>query len=445
MYRLVIASHYLWHRPVIWISMLGVTLGLGSIVVVDSIFNGILQEQQRVIRGTKSDVLIQLPALVMDGTRVDPAEAGESLRKSLLELDGVEAAAFRVLRFALLPTDKVLPNVLGLGSLTRGPALHVHGIVLEQENSVSSFRDHLAAVGPDLAVRDLDRPFARGDIPAGSWPIVLGEELSKVLELEVGDTIELMTYPDVAEMGLDDNVEPILGSFVLNGTFKTGSYEVDLGHAYVDVADLREFARVLLTSQIAVKKRPGVDEVELRDTIRARFGTLLYPSDVQTWKDTVHIFMGAVENQRTILGVVLFFIVVVAGFNLLVALYMIIADKIKDIGTLASMGAPASGIASIFVSLGMLLSIVGASVGITLGSWVAANINAVHDLIVGVLGIPPIFTEDVYGFREIPSVLDPTWMLMYCTIALVSSLLFTLLASWRASRLDPIECLRREQ
>lgn len=442
MYRPLIASHYVWHRPIIWVSMLGVMLGLGSIVVVDSIFNGILLEQQRVIRGTKSDIIVQVPFVQMP--EGGEAQVGGPLRDSLLELEGVEAAALRSIRFVLLPSDHQLPDVLGIGSLSRGPVLQINGILLEQEHSVSRILDHLAAVEPDLRVPDLDHPFDVPVLGPATWPIILGEDLARELQLKRGDTLELMTFPDLKEVELEDGVEPVIGTFVVAGAFHTGSYEVDLGHAYTRLADLQAFAQVSLAAQVAVKISPGFHEDEVQGAILERYRGLLFEGDVQTWKDVVRIFMGAVENQRTILGVVLFFIVFVAGFNLLVALYMIIADKVKDIGILSAMGASRGGIASIFVSLGMLLSSVGAVVGISLGAWVAAHINDVHDFITEALGIPPIFTEDVYGFREIPSQLDATWMAMYCGIALVSSLLFTVLASWRAGRLDPIECLRRE-
>jgi lipoprotein-releasing system permease protein len=441
MYRFVIAFRYLCSRPIIWISVVGVLLGICSIVVVDSILNGFLAEQRRIIRGSKSDLVLRVPRMLTpDGRLIAPYR---ELRQQLLANPGVAAAARRLVRPCLFPTDKKMPVVLSLGELSRGPVLQVQGILPAEEKTVSGLIDFLAAAPAERRVTSLEQPFAYEGLPEGVAPIIVGDKMAEVLELQRGDPLELLTFPDQFEFG--DGIDPVAETFVLVGTFRTGSYQIDLTSAYLRLEDLQEFAKVPTAAhEIAIRKHAQVDGTALRDQLRLSLAGLgVLPHDVKTWADTEQILLGAVENQRNILNVILFAIIFVAGFNLLVTLNLMIADRLHDIGTLAALGASAPGIASIFTSLGLLVSSLGAGLGLLSGMLLATNITAVHDAIAALID-RPIFTENVYGFREIPSEVDFVRVGAYVLAALISTVIFTVPASLRAGRLNPIEALRRE-
>jgi len=439
MYRFLIAVRYLRSRPILWVSVLGVLLGIASIVVVDSILNGFLSEQRRIFQGARADLSVQLQRYATPDGLVTRSE---EVRERVLQTEGVASAAHRLVRWCLFPSDRKVPTLLSLGELSRGPVLQVLGIIPREEQSVSGVLEFLVDVPEERRVADPSAPF---EVAAGrgQWPILLGDRLAEFLELRRGDEIELLTLPETAPT--EDGIQPVAGRFVLAGTFRTGAYNIDLTTAYMRLPDLQQYARVASdAAELAVRVEPGEDRAEVRDRLRAALQDLnVRPSHVLTWEDTEEILLGAVENQRVLLNVILFSIIFVAGFNLLTTLNLTITDKIQDIGTLSSLGASSVGISSIFTGLGFLVSLLGSVLGLVLGVSLAMNINGVHDAITRVLG-NPIFTEDVYGLREIPSQLDPVRIALCVVLSLLCTILFTSLASWRVARLDPVEALRRE-
>jgi lipoprotein-releasing system permease protein len=197
-----------------------------------------------------------------------------------------------------------------------------------------------------------------------------------------------------------------------------------------------------------VRAAPGVDLAALREALLVRlapFGLdrMFRKPFVLTWNELEGNTVAAIENQRQVLDIVLFFIVLVAGFNLLVSLHLLVTEKIHDVGALASMGASAFGIASIFTALGLLVTVVGTGLGLAGGFLLAQNINAVHETIAGWLG-RRLWDADVYLFARIPVDFEPRVIGIAVLATFAVTLLFAFLASLRVARLDPVEALRKE-
>jgi lipoprotein-releasing system permease protein len=152
-------------------------------------------------------------------------------------------------------------------------------------------------------------------------------------------------------------------------------------------------------------------------------------------------YCAAVDVEASILNVLLFLIITVAGFGILAIFFMIVVEKTKDIGILKSLGASSSGIMSIFLGYGLSLGVVGAGAGVTLGLLFVRYINHIESWLTYLTG-RKVFDQRIYYFPSIPTHVDP-WMVTWVTIgAMTIAVLASVLPAMRAARLRPVEALR---
>ena len=450
MYRWVLAWRWLKSLPILWVSGVGVLLGVASILVVDSIFHGVTQELSRIWRGSASDITVQtLPAPARERGATLPTDA---MLRTIVATEGVVGAAPRLRRPCVLPPGMKLPEVIAIGAISRRSVLDVLGVDPAAEDSVGDFQRYLAAAPESRRVRDAARPFDLApfpDAPAGALPLLIGERCAQALHLAPGSLLELMTIPDVDDETVrEQGVTAQAGRFVVVGTFATGSFIEDLTRAYAPRAELARFAATLAPStEIAVRAATGAD----LDVLCARLRERLRPYDLEsgfetpilTWAMKAGEVLDAIDNQRGVLDLCLFFIVIVAGFNLLVSIHLLVTEKMRDVGTLASLGGSALGIASIFTALGVLVTVIGALLGLVTGALLANNINAVHDALSRWTG-GRLWDPGVYFFERIPVAFQPELIGLAVAATFAVTLLFAFLASLRVARLDPVETLRHE-
>ena len=164
---------------------------------------------------------------------------------------------------------------------------------------------------------------------------------------------------------------------------------------------------------------------------------------VQTWQDTQRPLLNAVNLELTILNILLFLIIGVAGFGILATFFMIVVEKTRDIGILKSLGASGRGIMAIFLGYGLSLGTVGTGVGIVMGLAFVWNINRIADLLQRLTG-REIYDPMIYFFDEIPTIISP-WMVAWVAIGAVAiAVLASVLPALRAARMHPVEALRYE-
>jgi lipoprotein-releasing system permease protein len=449
MHRWLIAWRWLRSLSILWVSVVGVALGVASILVVDSIFNGVIQELCKVWRGSASDITVM--TFIPPGRGGDTPIPADAVVRTVLGVDGVVGAAPRFVRPCLLPHGMRLPEVIAIGEVSRQSMIGVVGIEPEAEAGVSSLRDFLSAASSSRRVADLARPFDAPDLaPApGTIPLIVGERFAEELRLERGAVFELMTIADVDPEGGDaQSIVPRSARFRVVGTFATTSIIEDLTRAYAPRQEMVRFAETLSGStEVAVRAAPGQDLDSLAERIDAAIAPYrlhaAFERPVQTWAAKAADVLNAIDNQRQVLDLCLFCIVVVAGFNLLVSLHLLVTEKLKDVGTLVALGDSAVGVASIFSALGVLVTTVGAAIGL-LGGWLlATNINAAHDLVARLTG-RTLWDAEVYFFPEIPIAMQPQLVLLSVAGTFAVTLLFSFLGSLRVARLDPVETLRHE-
>jgi lipoprotein-releasing system permease protein len=153
--------------------------------------------------------------------------------------------------------------------------------------------------------------------------------------------------------------------------------------------------------------------------------------------------LAAVRMETTILNILLFLIIAVAGFGILAIFYMIVVEKTRDIGILKSLGASGQGVMGIFLGYGLSLGIVGAGVGMVLGLLFVRYINQIADLL-GRLTGQPLFDPSIYYFQQIPTLVRPFTVTWIVAGAMAIAVLASILPARRAARLHPVEALRYE-
>jgi lipoprotein-releasing system permease protein len=237
-------------------------------------------------------------------------------------------------------------------------------------------------------------------------------------------------------------------TFTVVDFYESKMSEYDSNFVFVPIAALQRMRGMIdpqtgiaNVNSIQIRLREGADLDRVRDKLRKVFPADMYA--VATWRDKQGPLLAAVDMEMSVLNILLFLIIAVAGFGILAIFFMIVVEKTRDIGILKSLGAGASGIGGIFLGYGLFLGLVGAGAGLALGLAIAWNINSIRAGVEWLTG-EQVFDPSIYYFHRIPSIVDPvtvTWIIVGAVgIAVASSVLPAL----RAARLHPVEALRHE-
>ncbi len=384
-------------------SMIGLMLGVAVLIIVLSVMNGFDRE-------LKEKVLGMVPHAVVKG---DPYLADwQSVDARVTDHPRVIAAA---------------PFIEGQGMVTGGGRVHgvlIKGILPEEERSVS-------IIASQMIEGSLD------DLRSGEFGIIIGRPLAASLSLQLGDRLTLvLPEATVSPAG----VMPRLKRFTVAGIFSTGA-ELDANYTLIHMSDAGKLMR---TGGLAQGVRLLVDDLFAAPAVVEQVARSLegryYISD---WTRTHGSLFSAIQMEKTIIGLLLMFIVAVAAFNIVSTLVMVVTDKTGDIAILRTMGATPGRIMRIFMVQGAVIGVFGTLVGTGLGILGALYIS---DLISGLETLlnHKFLNADVYFISYLPSDLQWLDVSIISGAGLGMSLLATLYPAWRASRVDPAEALRYE-
>jgi lipoprotein-releasing system permease protein len=259
-----------------------------------------------------------------------------------------------------------------------------------------------------------------------------------------GDDVQLM-FPSASE-----NTKVLDQRFTVVDLYESGMSEYDSSFAFVPLADLQNYRGMIdpqsnmrSVTTIQLKLVDGANLNVVRDKLRDRFPPQQYPYQIQTWMDMQGPLLAAVQLETTILNILLFLIIAVAGFGILATFFMIVVEKTRDIGTLKALGASGRGVMSIFLSYGLLLGVVGSGVGLIGGLVFVENINEVADGIEWITG-QEVFDPTIYYFSEIPTIIQPLTLVWVTAGAIAIATLASVLPAYRAARMHPVQALRYE-
>jgi lipoprotein-releasing system permease protein len=262
--------------------------------------------------------------------------------------------------------------------------------------------------------------------------------------LRPGDDVQV-TFPNAGTppRGIDE-------TFTVVDFYESKMSEYDSTFAFVPIEKLQHSRGMIdprtgigAVTSIQIKLKPGVDLNTARDALRDEFPPTHEFVEVRSWQETQGPLLAAVQLETTILNILLFMIIAVAGFGILATFFMIVVEKTRDIGVLKSLGATGTGIATIFLGYGVLLGTVGAGVGLVCGLIFVWKINDIARVVEWITG-REVFDPTVYYFDTIPTIIHP-FMLCWVTVgAILIAVLASVLPSIRAARMHPVEALRYE-
>jgi lipoprotein-releasing system permease protein len=237
-------------------------------------------------------------------------------------------------------------------------------------------------------------------------------------------------------------------TFTIVDFYESKMSEYDSNFVFVPIATLQRMRGMVephsgLTSvnSIQIRLRSGADLDTVRDRLRRAFPADLYA--VSSWRDKQGPLLSAVDMEMSVLNILLFLIIAVAGFGILAIFFMIVVEKTRDIGILKSLGAGAGGIAGIFLGYGLFLGLVGAGAGLALGLAIVRNINTIRIGVEWITG-QKVFDPSIYYFFRIPTIVHLPTVAWIIAGAVAIAVAASVLPALRAARLHPVEALRHD-
>jgi lipoprotein-releasing system permease protein len=311
----------------------------------------------------------------------------------------------------------------------------VTGVVLRGIDAESALR--VLSLGKMVAgnMKDLSRTEETKQSLPG---IVIGKELSKNMGVFLSDTVDVLSPMGIATpMGM----VPRIKKFVVVGIFDSGFYEYDSGLAFLSLPECQNFLNMGEdVTGIEIRVRNIYKARDIAETIEQELG---YPYWARNWMQMNKNLFSALRLEKRVMFIILSLIIVVAAFNIITALIMVVMEKTRDIAILKSMGATSKSIMKIFMLQGIIIGAIGTALGCMGGLLVAFHIEPISLFVENIFGFK-ILPGDVYYLSELPSKVDFGDVLVIAAVAMIICFLATIYPSWNASKLDPAEALRYE-
>lgn len=400
------------------ISMGGVALGVMALIVVIAVMSGFGKDLRDKILGTTSHVV------VTNVTR-EGVTGYESVLKEAQSVAGVQAAAPFVLKQVMLTHRN---NTVGVVLRGIDPILEKKTSDLEKNliaGELSYLTDGLPQENP-------------ADTSTTRQGIILGHELARTLGVFTGDVIGLVSpAARMTPMGIIPNLQLVQ----VVGLFQSGMYEYDSSLAFISLPTAQKIFRMKdKVTGVEIK----VDDLERAGEIGRELQERLgFPYHVRDWMQMNRNLFAALRLEKTVMFIILILIILVAAFNIISTLFMVVMDKAKDIAILKAMGASRRSIMKIFSLQGLIIGVTGTGVGVIAGFTIVPNINQIVGFLEGVFNFKA-FPSDIYYLNKLPSEIQYMDSLLIIIFSIGICYLASLYPAWRASRLDPIDGLRYE-
>lgn len=382
----------------------GIALGVATLIIVMSVMNGFRSELLSRILGINGHIgIVSSVGLPFN-----------NYREAVKDIAGIEHV------------DLVIPMVEKQLLVTAGKSAEgamVRGISMDDILQKPILANSFEGVEPKEY---------QGDV------VIVGLRLAQKMGLIPGDEITLISpNGKVTAFG----TVPRMKSYKVLGTFEVGMYEYDSNFIFMPLESAQKyFGLGDSVTQIDVTLDDDKALKPVRKAIEDSIGATAYVYD---WKQTNAAFFNAIDVERNVMFLILTLIILVAAFNIITGLIMLVKDKGRDIAVLRTMGATKAMIMRIFFIDGAFIGVVGTGLGLGLGVLFCENIENIRQLLQKIAG-RDLFSAEIYFLSQLPAKIDVVEVVMVVMISLGLSFLATLYPAYRAARFDPVEALRYE-
>ncbi len=268
--------------------------------------------------------------------------------------------------------------------------------------------------------------------------VIIGYRLAQTLGIKTGDSITLISPQGSATVF---GTVPRIKSYTVAGTFNVSMYEFDNAFVFMPMDTAQTYFNIDKAVTSIEVKVADPDQVRLYD--REIFNALGGKVKIFDWQQSNLSFFNAVEVERNVMFLILTLIILVAAFNIISSMIMMVKDKGRDIAILRTMGATRGSILRIFILAGASVGFIGTFLGFVVGVEFATHIEAIRQFIQAIIGTD-LFSAEIYFLTQIPARIDPYEVGAVVAMAFGLSFLATIYPAWRAAQLDPVEALRYE-
>jgi lipoprotein-releasing system permease protein len=466
LYKLHLILKYLRKRRIAWVSLIAVMLCTAMVLVVISVMGGWLRMFRESFKGLNGDVVVQ-----SEGLGGFPYY--QQILDRIAKLPDAAAATPVLHTFALMKIGSLDP----MGVQVIGYKLDQVGAVNKFPQSLHRQKTGTPTFAPFLPEEDYRAAMANPNINPMAYPgMIVGTGVVGIHKDEKGDIVgrtsemyripSTLTVMDMSAGGPVSQANAKPHTYWIVDDSETKVYQVDANTVYVpfDVLqrdlgmnahsitmDGHPFTRPARTNEIDIKARSEKDVQHLKDEVAKIVDNVFQANadddtpSVYAWDEQPGTarFLMAVQKEMVLVTLLFSLISIVAVFLIFCIFYMIVAEKTRDIGIIKSVGATPGGVAQIFLGYGLAIGIVGGLAGLLIGYGIVHNINFLHTEMGKLMGIT-IWDPDVYAFDTIPNTMEPMQVTIIVAVAIISSVLGSLVPAIRAAGMHPVEALRWE-
>ena len=382
----------------------GIALGVATLIIVMSVMNGFKSELLSRILGINGHIMIM-------STPGFPFTDYKNAVADIERIEGVETAIPMIEKQILVSTGKS-----AMGAMVRG---------ISKDNLLKKAVLRNGVLGVNIDNFNDNQ-------------VIVGSRLADKLGVMENDEITLISpNGKVTAFGS----VPRMKSYEVLGVFDVGMYEYDANYIFMPMeAAQKYFSLSQSAEQIDVTLKNETDLSQIRALIEQSVGMDAYVYD---YKQTNSAFFNAIDVERNVMFLILTLIILVAAFNIITGLIMLVKDKGRDIAVLRTMGATKGMIMRIFFIDGAFIGVVGTLIGLCIGILFCENIETIRQFLESLSG-RELFSAEIYFLSKLPAKIDFNEVGIVALVSLMLSFLATIYPAYRAAKYDPVEALRYE-